>query len=138
MIWFLIIGIVLFILYRFFASLNEDKRELQIENLSEKFNIIVYALNDAAFNGMGSITIVDKRAFNIYREPSNQIITFQYSTGHLTITWRYKYLQKEVKHERQFNDVRNLSLFEQQRIADTMISDMGQVVERHKNSVLGM
>ena len=46
----------------------------------------------------------------------NQIIKFQYSTGHLTITWKYKYFQKEIVHERQFNDVRNLLLFKKPRV----------------------
>lgn len=138
MIGILVIGIVLFTLYKFSSSLNEDKRDLQLMDLSEKFSVIIYALNEAAFDGLGSITVVDNRTINLYKQPSNQIITFLYSTGHLTITWRYKYFQKEVKHERQFNDVRNLSLFEQQRIADTMISEMQQVVSKHKNNVFGI
>ena len=78
-----------------------------------------------------------KREFNLYEDGQNQIIKFQYSTGHLTITWKYKYFQKEIVHERQFNDVRNLSLFDQQKIGEQMINEMAIVVERHKNNVIG-
>ena len=94
-------------------------------------------INEAAFNGDGSVTTLDKREFNLYEDGQNQIIKFQYSTGHLTITWKYKYFQKEIVHERQFNDVRNLSLFEQQKIGEQMIREMAVVVERHKNNVIG-
>ena len=94
-------------------------------------------INDSAFNGDGSVTSLDKREFNLYEDGHNQIIKFQYSTGHLTITWKYKYFQKEIVHERQFNDVRNLSLFDQQKIGEQMIKEMATVVERHKNNVIG-
>ena len=94
-------------------------------------------INEAAFNVDGSVTTLDKREFNLYEDGQNQIIKFQYSTGHLTITWKYKYFQKEIVHERQFNDVRNLSLFEQQKIGEQMIREMAVVVERHKNNVIG-
>ena len=59
-----------------------------------------------------------------------------YSTGHLTITWKYKYFQKEVVHEKIFNNVRNLSIFEQQRIAEIMVSEMAVVISNHQNNVL--
>ena len=57
----------------------------------------------------------------MYDGHSNQITKFHLSTGHLTLTWKYKYLKKEVVHNPQFDNVRNLSIFEQRRIADRMI-----------------
>lgn len=137
MIWTIVIVIIGYILIRFFISLSKDNDDLQGRTLDDKFNVIVNMINDAAFNGRGSVTTLDKREFNLYEEGQNQIIKFQYSTGHLTITWKYKYFQKEVVHKRQFNDVRNLSLFEQQKIGEQMIKEMAIVVERHKNNVIG-
>lgn len=137
MIWTIVIVIVGYIFIRFFISLSKDNDDLQGRTLDDKFNVIVHMINEAAFNGRGSVTTLDKREFNLYEEGQNQIIKFQYSTGHLTITWKYKYFQKEVVHERQFNDVRNLSLFEQQKIGEQMINEMTIVVERHKNNVIG-
>jgi hypothetical protein len=55
----------------------------------------------------------------------------------LAITWKYKYFQKEIVHQRQFNNVRNLSLFEQQNIAKQMIDEMTIVIVNHKNNVIG-
>ena len=137
MIWTIVIVIIGYILIRFFISLSKDNDDLQGRTLDDKFNVIVNVINDAAFNGRGSVTTLDKREFNLYEEGQNQTIKFQYSTGHLTITWKYKYFQKEVVHKRQFNDVRNLSLFEQQKIGEQMIKEMAIVVERHKNNVIG-
>lgn len=137
MIWIIVIGIIGFILFRFFSDLNKDNHDFQGQPLNEKFGVIVNAISQAAYAGHGKTAILDKRSFNLYQDGQNQIINFQYSTGHLIIIWKFKYYQKEVVHERQFNDVRNLSLFEQQKIADRMILEMGQVVQNHKNNVIG-
>ena len=113
---------------------NESDEE---QILDEKFGVIANALNQAAFNGRGDITRLNKRAFNLYENGQNQIILFRYSTGHLTIMWKYKYFQKEVIHERQFDNVRNLSIFEQQKIAEHMIFEMALIIKNHKGNVIG-
>ena len=136
MIWIIVIVIVGFILIRFFISLSKDNYDLQGRTLDDKFNVIVNMINEAAFGGRGSVITLDKREFNLYEEGQNQIIKFHYSTGHLTITWKYKYFQKEVVHKRQFNYVRNLSIFDQQKIGEQMIEEMAITVERHKNNVV--
>jgi hypothetical protein len=136
MIWIILIIVIGFILIRFFISLNKDNEDLQVKPLSEKFEIIVNTLNDSAFHGKGNITTIDNRRFNLYQDGQNQIINFDYSTGHLTIIWKYKYFQKELIHERQFRDVRNVSLFEQQKIAETIIREMDSIIENHKKLVL--
>ncbi|MBO6573124.1 MAG: hypothetical protein JJ958_11860 [Balneola sp.] len=138
MIWVVVIGAILFILFRFLNDYNKDNYDLRGQALNEKFKVIVNMINTVAFNGQGIVTQRDKREFNLYREKENQIINFIYSTGNLTITWKYKYFQKEVIHERTFYDVRNLSLFEQQEIGEIMIEEMGQVVAKHKNNVLNL
>ena len=87
-------------------------------------------------NRQGSITRIEKRQFNLYKQGSNQLIMFHYSTGSLTIKWMYKYLQKEVVHERVFYDVRNLSLIEQDKISKSFVQEMAKVIANHKNDVL--
>jgi len=136
MIWTVIIIIVVIILFRFFNDLNKDNSDLQGQTLADKFQFLVIDLNEAAFNGNGRVTTLDKRSFNLYQDGQNQIINFNYSTGHLTITWKYKYFQKEIVHEKQFNDVRNLSIFEQQKLATIMVNEMNAIVEKHQNNVL--
>lgn len=136
MIWVIVIGIVAYVLFKFFSDLNKDNYDLQGQSLDEKFGIIVGAINEVAFDGYGTVTPIDKRRFNLYKDGQNQIVHFDYSTGNLRITWKYKYFQKEVFHEKQFNNVRNLSIFEQQKIADVMIAEMSQIVENHINDVL--
>jgi hypothetical protein len=135
MIWILVISIIAIILIRFLIDLNGDNDDLKDVALDEKFFVIVSMINQNAFYGNGSVYTLHKRRFNLYEEGKPQIIWFEYSTGHLTITWRFKYFQKEVVHTRQFNNVRNLSLFEQEAIAKKMIEEMEAVVEIHKNKV---
>jgi hypothetical protein len=137
MIWVIIIAVIIgIILFRFFSDLNKDNFDIENQNLSEKFSIIVSILNESAFAGYGTVTILDKRSFNLYENGKNQIVSFYYSTGHLTITWKYKYFQKEIVHEHQFNDVRNLSIFEQQNIAKQMIAEMNLIIDKHKKDVI--
>lgn len=136
MIWVIVLAIVGYTLIKFFAALNKDNHDLQNQTLDDKFGVIVQAINEVAFRGRGTVTRLDKRAFNLYQDNQNQIILFRYSTGNLTIVWKYKYFQKEVIHERQFDNVRNLSIFQQQKIADSMIGEMAHVIENHRSSVL--
>lgn len=139
MFWIIVILlIVIVVLVKFSSSLNEDNSELEHQSLSEKFSVIVSLLNNNAFNSEGSITRLNKRSFNLYDGSSNQIINFNYSTGHLTITWKYKYYQKEIVHTRDFNDVRNLSIFEQEKIANNMIEEMSFVIKKHKQNVFNI
>ena len=135
--WVIVIGIVGFILFRFFSDLNKDNADLRGQSLPEKFAVIISSINKVAYGGMGKVTTLDRRSFKLYQAGQNQIISFQYGTGHLTITWKYKYFQKEIVHEKTYNDVRNLSLFEQQKIANNIVSEMEQVLENHKNNVIG-
>ena len=122
-------------MFGFIGALYRDTTDLQNQSLSEKFSVVVSAINKAAFNGYGTVTVLNKRSFNLYEDGQNQIINFFYSTGHLTITWKYKYFQKEVVHERQFNDVRNITIFQQNKIAEQMISEMDMIVARHQASI---
>jgi len=134
-----VIGIVLsvigLILFLFFADVFKDRLDLSNQTLDQKFQVVVKMLNNYAYNGMGDITRVDKREFNIYQTGQNQMISFFYGTGHLTIKWKYKYFQKEVVFEKTFDNVREISDDVQQRIGEVMIKQMEQVVEDHKQKV---
>lgn len=136
MIWIVLIGILGFVGIKFFTALTKDDDDLQNQTLAQKFSVIVNIINQAAFNGGGKITLLDKREFNLYKEDENQIIKFHYSTGSLTITWKYKYFQKEVVHEKQLDNVRNLSVFDQERIARNVVTEMATIVGNHKQEVI--
>jgi len=130
------IGIVLCkFLFNFISERKKDNIELASQPLEEKFKVIVRLLNETAFQGEGKIVDKVPKFFNLYQEGSNQLVTFLYGTGHLTLTWRYKYFQNEVVHKRQFNNVRNINISDQEKIANMMINDMTIVVEKHKINV---
>lgn len=118
------------------ADRVKDLDDLEGTTLDNKFKYTVDYLNFLVFNNEAQVTYLSKREFNLYKTGYNQIIQFTYSTGILTITWRYKYFQKEVIHKKNFYDVRNLSMFAQERIAETMALEMKQVIEKHHIDVL--
>ncbi|AFC26803.1 hypothetical protein [Saprospira grandis] len=130
------LAILAYSLFKFSSALSEDRYELEEQSLAEKFSTVVHTLNQAAFNGQGKIVPLDQRSFNLWQQGKNQIINFHYSTGHLSICWKYKYLQKELVHERQFDNVRNLSLLEQQQLAERMIQEMRPLIAQHQQNVL--
>ena len=132
----LLIIILVFGLIKFLSAFEKDNTDLQSQKLSDKFAVMIGLINQNAFSGSGKITIVDKRLIQLYKNGENQIIQFEYSTGHLAIVWKYKYYQKEVAHEELFKNVRNLSILEQKRIAETMIKIMNRVIAKHKINVL--
>ena len=131
-----ILGIIGYIIISFLMDLKKDDYDLQETTVAEKFKFIVRKLNEVVYHGEGKVTVLDARTFNLYAQGSNQIIQFFYATGSLTITWKYKYLQKEVVHERNVNDARNLSVLSQERIAENLIKEMGEVVRKHQIDVL--
>jgi len=121
----------------FQTSLSKDNEELNNQPLEEKFFTIVKILNKSAFSDKGEITKLNKRSFNLYGNGENQIINFHYSTGSLTITWKYKYYQKEIIHKKTYNNMRNLSIFEQGEVANKFVEEMNKVIINHKKNVMG-
>lgn len=136
MFWFIVILGGCILLIRFFSAYNKDNYDLENQTVDQKFAVIVNQINSYAFDGNGTVTHLNKRSFNLYQEGQNQIINFIYGTGHLTLIWKYKYFQKEIIHERQFNDVRNISLFEQQKLGNIVIQEMEGKILKHQNQVL--
>lgn len=136
MIWTILGVFVAYFLIKFLMSLSNDNDDLIDQSLPEKFAIIVNMINKVGFNGNAEIITIDKREFYLFKEGHNQMVFFMYSTGSLTITWKYKYFQKEIIHEKHFDDVRNLSIFEQTNLANQMINEMQLVVAKHKKDVL--
>ncbi len=135
MIWIILI-IVGIILIKFLTDMNKDTNDLGGKSAAEKFEVIINQLNNYAFQGKGKVTTNGIKFFNLYDGESNQIIEFQYNTGVLYITWSYKYFQKEVVHKREFREVSNLSIFEQQKIADQLIKEMEAIVLNHMKNVM--
>ena len=138
MIWTIILAIVSYFFLRFFISLSKDKDDLSNQTLEEKFAGIISLINNEAYDGHGSVSKLNEREINLYNEEANQIIKFEYSTVSLTITWKYKYFQKEVVHKRQYDQVRNLSLFEQMNIGNSIIEEMRKVINDHQFKTIGI
>lgn len=136
MIWTILGIFVAYFLIKFLISLSNDNDDLIDQSVSEKFALIVNQINKAGFNGNAKTITIDKREFYLFKEGHNQIVFFMYSTGSLTITWKYKYFQKEIVHEKTFDNVRNLSIFEQTNYANQIINEMELIVAKHKMDVL--
>ncbi len=136
MIWG-ILAIALVIVGSIAIKTGKDSEDLSGTTLDNKFNVLVNMLNQAAFNGEGTVRYVDKKLFNLYpQSSSNQLIEFLYSQGMLSITWKYKYFQKEMVYRKNLLNVRNLSLFDQERIGRALIEEMEHKINEHKNNVM--
>jgi hypothetical protein len=135
MIWIILV-IVGIIVIKFLTDMNNDTNDLGGESAAEKFEVIVEQLNNHVFHGKGKVIKDGIKFFKLYDGESNQIIEFQYNTGTLHITWKYKYFQKEVVRTQKFREVNNLSILQQQKIAEQMIKEMEVVVLNHMNNVM--
>lgn len=131
----IIVAVVAIILFRFFSSLNKDKADLRGNPLDVKFSYIISELNDFAFDGMADVKVINNRELCIY-DGANQIVNLHYSTGSLTIIWRYKYFQKEMRFEKVYNDVRNISSIQQLKIAKDIINEAIPRIENFQNNVI--
>src|SRR5690554_4506038 len=126
MIWFIIGMIVLIMAGKFILALNKDDRELENLSLADKFRFLVDVLNKRAFDSEAVVHMRDKRSFCLHLKGGNQIVEFFYSTGHLTIQWKFTFtvFGNEVVFERQINDVRNLEERSQIALANSILHDV--------------
>ena len=99
LIFILVVFLLALIFVPFTRQLVKDKEELSRNPINKKFEILVGVINDTMLEGKGEITLFndDPRLMNLMSEDKrNMLIQFYYSTGNLTITLNYKYLQKEL------------------------------------------
>ena len=101
------------------------------QNFPELFDV----LNNQVFKGEGKVNYMEKMTCSLYKDGENQIIIFTYFSGHLGITWKYKYFHKEVVHEKVFYDALCSNNLEQRNFADKLINEMYVVIQRHKQNV---
>lgn len=124
LIFILVVFLLALIFVPFTRQLVKDKEELSRNPINKKFEILVGVINDTMLEGKGEITLFndDPRLMNLMSEDKrNMLIQFYYSTGNLTITLNYKYLQKELVYKKIFPGLRNLSVFMQRDIANEFI-----------------
>ena len=138
LIFLLIIFVLALIFVPFTRQLVKDKEELSRNPINKKFEILVGVINDIMLDGKGEITLFDDdpRLMNLMSDDKrNMLIQFYYSTGNLSITLKYKFLQKELVYEKQFSGLRNLSAFMQRDIANEFIEICGRKIAEHQQNV---
>jgi hypothetical protein len=130
-----ILLIILVFLITYLLSAYEGKRSFNNLKLQTKFGFLIKYLNKHVYNGNAKITIIDDRELNLYELNQNQIINFQDHNGVLTITWKFKYYQKEVVNVKEFRDINNFSMAEQHKIGENMINETAIIIEKHKREI---
>lgn len=135
MFWTIVLIILGIVIFGLFNSRIKDNKDLSEGNIKEKFNVFFYALNESAFSGNGLVTLSNKSTAVIYEKGSNQMITMGYYAGSLNVEWKFKYYQKEIIHNKTFYEVRNLSVFEQEKMANKLISEMELKIHQLKQLV---
>ena len=135
LIFLLVIFVLALIFVPFTRQLVKDKEELSRNPINKKFEILV---GDVMLDGKGEVTLFDDdpRLMNLMSDDKrNMLIQFYYSTGNLSITLKYKFLQKELVYEKQFSGLRNLSAFMQRDIANEFIEICGRKIAEHQQNV---
>ena len=138
LIFLLVIFVLALIFVPFTRQLVKDKEELSRNPINKKFEILVGVINDVMLDGKGEVTLFDDdpRLMNLMSDDKrNMLIQFYYSTGNLSITLKYKFLQKELEYEKQFSGLRNLSAFMQRDIANEFIEICGRKIAEHQQNV---
>ena len=138
LIFLLVIFVLALIFVPFTRQLVKDKEELSRNPINKKFEILVGVINDVMLDGKGEVTLFDEdpRLMNLMSDDKrNMLIQFYYSTGNLSITLKYKFLQKELVYEKQFSGLRNLSAFMQRDIANEFIEICGRKIAEHQQNV---
>lgn len=133
MTWVVIILVALYFMVQFLRDLNRDNNDLDKISIDNKFKIITDILNAKAFKGNGEVRLHpnDKRSFHLYTKGANQIIEFEYGTGHLVITWKLKYsLDNEIIIKETFYNVRDIQDSEQIQIANGLIKRMEESIKQ--------
>lgn len=131
----IIVVIILFFIIKTVMSSEKDKQVLRETPIDKKFKVILDFLNSELFNNKAKVTKIDWQSFYFLEEGSNQMMTFIYSHQVLSIEWKYKYFQKEIKYERTISNAHNLSLFEQQKIAEELLIKIYEVAKNHQIEV---
>lgn len=133
--WIITIVAVLAMFFFFWRALNKDRIELKGSTLEQKFSVMVDLFNQAAYGGAGRTHSLSWRSFNLYRENAQQIFNFNYSTGHLTVTWKFKWYHQEVTHIQDFNYVRNITDAQQEELAMRFLEECRVKMEVHIDKV---
>ena len=134
---YVIIFIVVIVVIIAIINNSKDSEELVEKSLEEKFNVIINHICDYAFDGDYNVKHLSKKHIMFFHsEISNQMIEILYNQGVLTIIWKYKYFQKELKFKKHLNNVRNLSLFEQDKIGASIVGLMSLKINEFQQKIL--
>jgi hypothetical protein len=131
-----IILIVVFFIVLGIINNAKDNQELKEKSLEEKFNVIINHICRYAFNDGYVVKPKSKRhLFIFHSDANNHMVELLYNQGVLTINWKYKYLQKELKFQKNLTNVRNLSLIEQNTIGESLVRGMILKIQEFKNEI---
>lgn len=134
----IVILIFALVMIPFMRQIAKDKIELERNPIDKKFSVLVGIINQELMGGKGEVVLFDddKRLMNLFSEDSrNMLIQFFYSTGNLTIILNYKYFHNELVYKQQYNNLRNISLFQQKSIANDFLDKCIQKISEHKQKV---
>ncbi|RCH56136.1 hypothetical protein DJ568_05155 [Mucilaginibacter hurinus] len=131
---YVIIALAVAAIVYFFKTAKKTRLDIKQEDLYQKFKSITDALNATAFENKGHVIKLNNHSYNLYKEGANQLLNFAIEGNNLTITWRFKHLKRETKHERTFHNI-SQDAAEQEKLALTLIGEMNVIIERLQTSV---
>ncbi len=100
--------------------------------LAMKFLVLVNLINREILNDKGHFVPKNGSSFKLYIKGDIQSFHFSYDRKNLTITWKYRTLQKKLNVKKTFNNVRSLTYDAEQNIAVTMCNEVRNELLKNK------
>lgn len=138
LIFLLVVFILALLFLPFLRQIAKDKIELSQTTLPQKFEILFATINAGLMNGKGELTTFDDdpRQANMFDEDHpNMLIQFYYSTANLSITLKYKFLQKELVFKKDYPGLRNITIFQQKDIGNDFTFECSKKIREHQQNV---
>ena len=141
LIFLLVLLVLALLIVPFARDMVKDKLELQKISIDKKFQILIENLNQGLMFGDAEVVLFDDnpRIFNMFsqKHPS-RILHFSYATGHLVIEMGYKYFQHELRFNKRYYNLRDVSVFMQKNIARDFIETAQFKMKEHEAKVSGI
>jgi hypothetical protein len=138
LLFLLVLLVAALLIVPFTREMVKDKLELQKISIDKKFQILIENLNQGLMFGEAEVVLFDDNPsiFNMFsKNHPNRILHFSYATGHLVIEMGYKYFQHELRFNKRYYHLRDVSVFVQKNIARDFIETAQFKMREHETKV---
>lgn len=120
--WYVIIAIVLFVIYKFFTAVAEDNEHTILYPFNEQYKVFLDEIAKKTFDGDYRLSKKADYLFLMDQKDSNHKILFKYAMGSIDVTWKFGSPNNSLEIPYTFNNVKNVDETGQQLMAKNLVS----------------